>query len=520
MTEELESFVELLDQRVELSPDAVLVIDSNHEQVTFLEFHRRVQEAAAGFHGLGVTEGTVVSWQLPNLADTFVVFQALSQLGAVQSPLLMGFRERELTFLLGATRPSLLLVPGVWRGTDHEALGLKVVDALGLSTTVLDVRAGLPKADVAEAPRADSTSALEQVRYLYATSGSTGTPKLVRHCNRSLVAAGRGQARAMGYGPSDVAALVSSVAHIGGPIALAATLDTGCAMLLVDAFDPPGTLDLLAHFGTTIVNATPAAYLALVSEQRRRGPGPGLPSLRFCLSGGATVPPSLHGQIREHLGGRGLLPGYGMTEAGGIGAPMISDTDEQLERTVGIVMPGMSLRVVGADEREVSDGDIGEIRVAGPMVCDGYTDAAQTAEAFDEQGYLRTGDLGRIRSDRHLQVTGRIKDIIIRKGENISPKEVEDVMYSMPTVLEVAVVGTPDPDLGERVCAAVIMQRGAEPVTLEQVLQHCREAGLMIQKVPQRLDILEELPRTPLGKIDKRRLRQDLEASQADVTTE
>ena len=176
--------------------------------------------------------------------------------------------------------------------------------------------------------------------------------------------------------------------------------------------------------------------------------------------GGAAKPPEVHFEVRDEIGGRGVVHGYGMTEVPMIANGSPHDTDEQLANTDGKPVEGADVRIVRLDGAPAGPDEEGEVRVKGPMVFHGYTDPALTKEAFDEDGYFRTGDLGKLRADGHLTLTGRLKDVIVRKGENISAKEIEDLLYTHPKVVEVAVIGLPDPERGERVCAVVQLADG------------------------------------------------------------
>jgi acyl-CoA synthetase (AMP-forming)/AMP-acid ligase II len=197
--------------------------------------------------------------------------------------------------------------------------------------------------------------------------------------------------------------------------------------------------------------------------------------------------------------------------------PMISngsptDSDEQLANTDGKPVEGADVRIVTLDGRVAGPDEEGEVRVRGPIVFKGYTDPALTAEAFDDEGYFRTGDLGKLRADGHLALTGRLKDVIVRKGENISAKEIEDLLYTHPKVIEVAVIGLPDSSRGERVCAVVQLGNGVEGFELSEVVAFCRNAGLMTQKIPEQLEIRTEWPRAGTGKIVKKTLRDEYSA--------
>jgi acyl-CoA synthetase (AMP-forming)/AMP-acid ligase II len=196
-----------------------------------------------------------------------------------------------------------------------------------------------------------------------------------------------------------------------------------------------------------------------------------------------------------------------MTEVPMIANGSPHDSDEQLANTDGRPVEGATVRIVALDGSIASPGQEGEIRVKGPMVFKGYTNPELNAEAFDEEGWFRTGDLGVLRTDGHVSITGRLKDVIVRKGENISAKEIEDLLSTHEKVAEVAVIGLPDPQRGEMVCA-VVMPAAGEALSFEEMVTFCREAGLMTQKIPERLEIREDFPRAGTGKVVKKDLRQ------------
>jgi acyl-CoA synthetase (AMP-forming)/AMP-acid ligase II len=225
--------------------------------------------------------------------------------------------------------------------------------------------------------------------------------------------------------------------------------------------------------------------------------------------GGAAKPPGIHYEVRDEIGGRGVVHGYGMTEVPMIAQGSPSDSDEQLANTDGKPVEGAEVRIVTLDGRMAGPGEEGEVRVRGPMVFHGYTDPALTADAFDPDGFFRTGDLGVLRADGHVALTGRLKDVIVRKGENISAKEIEDLLYSHPKVIEVAVVGIPDATRGEMVCAVVQLAEGADGLDLAEVVAFCRQAGLMTQKIPERVETRTDWPRAGTGKILKKALRDE-----------
>ncbi|MFK8847290.1 class I adenylate-forming enzyme family protein [Streptomyces sp. Ac-502] len=526
------SLWELMRYRAELSPRQPMFFDEttggSGQTVTFGEVRDRARRLAAGFHGLGIGAGTRVLWQLPTWPLTVAVSLALARLGAVQIPVLHLHREREVGFALRQSAAEYAIVPGEWRGHDYAGTAREAAPA---GVRVLSVADGLPEAapgsggTLPDFVRPDSTPT-----WIYYTSGTTAEPKGVRHTDGSLLAGGIGLATALGMTAADTGSIAFPYAHIAGPDYLVAMLLSGFPAVVLDTFEPAAAVEAYRRHGVTMAGGSTAFYQAFLDEARRRrahaGPGPAVglvPTLRLLSGGGAPLPPELY-----HAAGRELecavVHGYGMTEC-----PMITmgtpyDSDEQLAHTVGKPVTGARVRIVRPDGGAARPGEPGEITVRGPMVCRGYTDPALTAGAFDADGWFHTGDLGLLRTDGHLVITGRLKDIIIRKGENISAQEIEELVRAHPAVSEVAVIGLPDRERGERVCAVVTLAgagprpgagagsasgAGADVLTLGALTAHLRRAGLMPQKLPEQLEILDTLPRGgPLNKVLKGALRE------------
>jgi cyclohexanecarboxylate-CoA ligase len=496
------TFWELVERRAELSADRPLFYDEQDRVVTFGRFRDWAERVAAGFWDLGVREGTVVSWQLPTRIETVVASMALCRLGAVQNPIIHIYREREVGFVLRQSGARCFLVPGAWRGFDYEemgrALAKDLADAGRQPPEVIVAYDTLPEGDPARLPPPPvSVPAGEApVRWLYYTSGTTADPKGVRHTDRTLLAGAVGLAVALDLDESDVGSIAFPYAHIGGPDMLGVLLTHGCGAVLLEAFVPADAVEVYRRHGATMAGGSTAFYTAFLAEQRKDPSVPLIPSLRLLSGGGAPKPPEVYYEVKRELGVP-IAHGYGMTEC-----PMISqgsphDSDEQLADSDGKPVRGAEVRIVD-----------GEVRVRGPMLFHGYTDPALDAEAFDEEGYFRTGDLGHLRPDGHLVLTGRTKDVIIRKGENISAKEIEDLLYQHPQVANVAVIGLPDVERGERVCAVVEMAPGVADLTFVQMQEYCRSAGLMVQKIPEQLEIVDVLPRNATLKVLKYQLRE------------
>ncbi|MFJ6985147.1 MULTISPECIES: class I adenylate-forming enzyme family protein [unclassified Streptomyces] len=480
---------DLLDRRADLTPDRPVLLQGDRV-LTFGALRERAERAAAGLYGMGVRPGTVVAWQLPTRPETAVLSFALARLGAVQTPVIPFYREREVGFALRASGADFFASPGVWRGFDHTAMA-RALGARG----VFEAYDGLPDGDpaVLPAPPAEGTS----VRWIYWTSGTTSDPKGVLHTDRSLLAGGSCLAHALRLGPDDVGSMAFPYAHIAGPDYTVMLLLCGFPAVMFEHFALPEALAEYRRHGVTVAGGSTAFYAMFLAEQRRRPDVPLIPTLRLLAGGGAPKPPELYHAVVRELGAQ-LTHGYGMTEVPMITMGSPDDTAEQLATTEGRPPEGMEIRIVD-----------GEVRLRGPAVCRGYLDPEQTAEAFDADGFLRTGDLGRLTASGHLVLTGRLKDVIIRKGENVSAQEVEALLHTHPGVGDVAVIGLPDAERGELVCAVVEQPPGVRLLTLAAVTEHLRAAGLSVHKLPERLEVVDALPRNEtLRKVLKYRLRE------------
>ena len=355
----------------------------------------------------------------------------------------------------------------------------------------------------------------DEVRWIYFTSGTTSDPKGVRHSDRTLITGANGLAVALDMSPDDVGSIAFPFSHIAGPDYFGTMLIAGFPALLFETFAPATAVPLLARSGVTMVGGGPAFYQMYLAEQRKDPATPIIPTLRKMSGGGAPMPPEIYEEVKREFGVK-TCHGYGMTECPMICEGSPHDTDEQLANTVGKPVVGLEMRIVTDDGTVAAPGINGEVRLKGPMVFRGYTDAAATADAFDDDGWFRTGDLGHIRPDGHVILTGRLKDVIIRKGENISAQEIEHVLYTHPKVGDVAVIGVPDRERGERVCAVVERVADADPaddLTFAEMVATLTEAQLMRQKFPEQLEIVDALPRNEtLRKVLKFKLREEYAA--------
>jgi len=495
----------LVEARAEATPGALFAVDEDDRTLTFAGYRDAALRAAAGLFERGVTAETPVSWMLPTTLESLVLAAALARLGAVQNPILPIYRERETRFVTGQTRAQLLCVPTPFRGFDYPALA-RTLAAGNPALDVLIVDRSLPEGDPRVLP-VPKPFAIPPVRWVFYTSGTTSDPKGALHTDASLIASFKGFVRILEVGADDRHAFVFPITHVGGVGWLIASLVAGFAHIAVPIFDPKRTMPLLARHGVTLAGAGTVFHQAYLAAQREQPGIPLFPRVRAFPGGGAPKPPQLHYDLKRELGGVGIVSGYGLTECPVIAMNTVRDPDEKLAHTEGrLNPPEAEVRVIRTDGSVAAPGEEGELCVRGPQLCRGYLDAKLDATAFDTDGYFHTGDLGRLDRDGYVVITGRTKDVIIRKGENISAKEVEDLLYTHPKVADVAVIGLPDPALGERCCAVVACRDGGR-LEFEEMVEFLLGKQLMKQKIPEQLELVTEVPRNAAGKIQKQLLR-------------
>ncbi|MGW2411557.1 class I adenylate-forming enzyme family protein [Streptomyces tubercidicus] len=491
---------DLVAWRAARTPDAPALIQGadsarTERRITFGTLHHRAERVAAGLYERGVRPGSRVVWQLPTRIETVLFSLALARIGAVQSPVVPLYRAHETGQVLRRTRAEFFAVPGLRRGFDHRAMADRLAAGLPGPLTVLDAYDTLPDADPAALPPPPADD--DAVRWIYWTSGTTAAPRGVLHTDRSLRTAGHWLGAALRIRPSDIGSMAFPYAHVAGPDYTVLLLEHGIPAVLLEHFALPGALAAYRRHRVTLAGGSTAFYTLFLAEARKLPPGRQLlPSLRLLAGGGAPLPTALYHEVVAALG-CGLTHGYAMTEA-----PMVTmgdpyDSPEHLAGTDGRPPAGMEIRIAP---------DTGEIGLRGPAVCRGYLDEP---DPFDADGFLPTGDLGHLTATGHLVVTGRLKDIIIRKGENISAQEIEELLHRHPDIADAAVIGLPDPDRGERVCAVIEQPANAGELTLAALSAHLLSHGLARHKLPEQLELLPALPRgATLRKVLKQELRE------------
>jgi len=492
---------QLICERADLTPDKRMAIDERDRTMTFGEYRAWSERVAAGLAARGVGIGSNVSWVLPSRFEAMVLAAALSRLGAVQNPILPIYRTREVGFIARQSKCSTIVVPGTFRGFDYVPMVTEATSGLEVDIVVADP--DLPEGD--PATLSEYVPGFDEPRWLFYSSGTTADPKGAKHSDHSLSASNEGMQWSMEVVPDDKAAVVFPITHVGGVLWLFNAMQTGVELLVVETFNPTETPRWLGEHGVTCAGAGTVFWLAYLNAQRALPPGEQLmPDVRIFNGGGAPKPKSLHADMMAAFGAP-LIGGWGMTESPINTMVHVDDPDIKKAETDGRAAPDVQIRII-LDGRECGPNEEGELRLKGPQVCSGYLDATLDADAFDEDGWFRTGDLGVRDEGGWVSITGRLKDIIIRKGENISAKEIEDLLHTHPAIADAAVIGLPDDSSGERACAVMVLREN-QTLTLAEMVAFLKERHLPMYKIPEQLEIVSALPRNPTGKVLKKDLR-------------
>jgi cyclohexanecarboxylate-CoA ligase len=454
--------------------------------------------------------GSVVSFMLPNWHEATVIYLATTIAGMVVNPILPALRDRELLFILRDVGSRMVFVPSVFDRQDYASMLSRVAAQMDSPPEVVVVRGELEmscghtpflsllqrQTPAAELPALDP----DAVRMILYTSGTTGQPKGVLHSHNSMHALICQLRDYWRVRPGDRFLVPSPIAHIGGSIyAFECPMLLGTTAVLMDRWDAGYAVTLMrAERCTHMAGATPFLEQILTAAERA---GTRLPELQLFVCGGASVPPSLIRRAASYFEHAVITRVYGSTEVPvtTIGAPLDADHAADTDGRAGFA----EIKLYGAG----SSG--GEIRARGPQMLVGYLHPEDEDESFDADGYFRTGDLARWVDEDYLVVTGRAKDIIIRSGENIAPKEIEDILIGHPGIAEITIVGLPDTRTGERACAVIVPtdRPGPDVASLRSFLQ---AQGVATFKVPEQVVIWEELPRNNAGKVLKHQIQAAL----------
>src|SRR5437762_4856131 len=506
----------MLAARVRATPDRTFLIEGRREggrRYTFAELAARAERMAVALGRIGVRAGDVVSWQLPNWFESAALAAAIDRLGAVSNPIITIYRAEEVSFVCRQARTRVLVVPGVVRGVDHREMARAVQQAASDLEHVLTLRAepgeGMRALEALESTPASSIPSAppgpHDVAMLFYTSGTTAEPKGVIHTPSTLGAVIRFHAELFHPTPDDVGLLQFPLAHLGGIVMFVMLpIAHGSSVVFMESFDPELAVDLIERHRITSAGGPPAVLQAMFAAKNFAPEK--VRSVRGSGAGAADVTPELMRQAKERFGGALVHRSYGMTECPMFTSGAPGDPEEKRFGTDGRPVPGCAARLADEAGRPVGPNVEGELQVYGPQLCVGYLDPALNA-AFTPDGFLRTGDLAVVDDEGYIRITGRRKDIIIRKCENLSAKGIEDDLAAHPKVADVAVIGVPDAVSGERVCACVVLRPGAMSLTLAEVRAFMEARGVMRQKIPEQLEVVAELPRNATGKVRKDVLR-------------
>ncbi|MBI1182028.1 MAG: AMP-binding protein [Alphaproteobacteria bacterium] len=503
-------------------PDRLHLIDGDLA-LSRGQIHDRALRLAGWFDALGLAPGSVVSFQLPNWWEAAVVDLAAAMTGLVVNPVVPIYREAEVRFMLGEARSRVVFAPGVFRGFDHAAMMGRILPDLPEEAVLVTARARLGGAlcldDLLSGPRLAAPRKVDSdaVKLLMYTSGTTGRPKGVLHSHNTLSADSLKMCRAMGLGTGDRTFSPSPLTHVSGYLwALTAPWTCGVPVVTTDVWDAGAAFDAICRHGCSFMLGATPFLQDLVAEAARRGET--LETLRFFLCGGASVPPGLIREAAQRFPNCVPFRVFGATEVPTMTAGPASRAGLDLAAETDGRLLGCEVRLVHPETGEpVADGEEGEILAREPSMALGYARPEDNEEAYDADGFFRTGDLGRLVHGDHIVCTGRKKDLIIRAGENISAREIEDVLFRSPRIAEAAVVAMPSARTGEAVCAFVV-PAGEEAVDLAHVAALVGAAGLARQKTPERVIPVAELPKTASGKVRKDILRGMAAASREEET--
>lgn len=508
-----ETLADALQTAAEQTPQRILLIDGERR----LDCETLHAEATALAHAMltRAPTGSVISFMLPNWHEAAVIYLAATLAGMVVNPILPSLRDRELQFILKDVDSRIIFVPARFRQQECAAMLSRVVAQLDSPPDVVVLR-GDPAGHIAyESLLREKTSATsfperdpDAVRMILYTSGTTGRPKGVMHSHNSLHALIQQIRNHWLAAPGDKFLVPSPIGHIGGSIyTFEGPLLLGTTAVLMDRWDADEAVRIMDREGCThMAGATP--FLEQVLTAARRA-GTRVPSLKVFICGGASVPPALIRNAAEYFERAVVSRVYGSTEVPVTTVGAIDRNDIAHAADTDGRAGFAEIKLI--DHSSAPSGQ-GEIHARGPQMLVGYLHEEDENDSFDADGYFRTGDLGRRVDGDYLVVTGRAKDIIIRNGENISPKEVEDILIGHPQIAEVAIVGLPDARTGERACA-VIVPKGSPGPTVANVGEFLDALRVAKFKFPEQVVLWDALPKNDAGKVLKHQIRATLAQS-------
>jgi acyl-CoA synthetase (AMP-forming)/AMP-acid ligase II len=509
----------IVRRQAEQRPDKVFLTDAS-TSCTYGDLHRSSLRLAAGLAGRGIGAGDRVAVQIPNWTEFGVIAVALSRIGAIMVPIMPIYRRDEVGYILASAGVKAAFTAGEFRKFDHAQMFAGLIgDPL---ESVFVVRGEpVPGTESYTSLFAGDTELVPELRpepgpddpfVIVFSSGTTSRPKGCLHTFNAMACGARLLGQGWHYSDADVQFGPSPVTHTTGLVtSILLPLVFGAGSHIMEIWEPRAGLERIAKFGCT-GSVTATAFLQMLLSVYDPDVHDAS-SMRFWTSAGAPIPGSFIEAARRAIPNMAVLSLYGRTENVTTTMCTLDDDPARSVTSDGKALPGQEVRIVDSEGREVPRGQEGDISYRGSMNSLEYINQPEeTAAMYTADGFSRSGDLGTMDADGYVRVTGRLKDIVIRGGLNISVRQVEDLLTARPEVGAVAVVGMPDETMGERVCCYLVPAAGAAALTLEQIRDYLLSAGLAIQKVPERLEIVTELPMTATGKIQKHLLRAEITA--------
>jgi len=514
-----------LDRNVREAPNKLAVVGANSmtgetSRLTYAELGRMTDRIAVGFHKMGLRSGDIVSCQLPNWWEFLATYLACSRIGAVINPLMPIFRHRELRFMLGFAETKLVIVPRHFRDCDYPQMIDDIRGDLPALEHVLVIgdedensfEARLTQPEWEAGPDANqilnsNRPHPDDITELAYTSGTTGEPKGVTHSANTLLSNIYTFSERLELSGDDTIFMPSPLAHQTGFIyGIMMPILLGATAVYQDIWDGRAGLEIIKDNGCTyMMGAVP--FLADLTEAAEAKGKP--ETLHSFLCAGAPIPSVLVERANQSVGAV-IHSGWGMSENGVVTSTSPADAAKRASTSDGFPLPGMEIRAVDDAGNTVPPNTEGRLQARGSSTFAGYHKKPEK-NGIDPDGWFETGDLARIDPDGYARISGRSKDIIIRGGENIPVVEVEAALYKHPSIATAAVVGYPDPRMGERGCAFVTLREGTN-FSFEDMTNFMAENGLAKQYWPERLEVVTEMPTTPSGKIQKFKLRETAQA--------
>lgn len=506
-----------LARQAQARPTATAVVDADR-RATWAELHGLSQRLALHLHALGIGRGDAVALQLPNWLEYLIGYYGIQLAGGVVIQPGADWRSLDTEYALAISGAKATIIPGVFADHDFPAMIDELRPRLAGLEHVIVAR-GSREGDVAlEELLADpieerlplerlepcQPSPDDVVRIVF-TSGTTGRPKAIMHTNNTVAHSSRTLISAFRHCADDVfLQYVPLSTNYGTIMGLHLHVTTGARIVLMDRFSATRALELIEDERVTFLAGTPTAFIALVNSPARRGRA--VDSLRLLMSAGASFPVPSIKELRASFPTT-FIDSFGMNEFGMGLWCATTDNPRDVDGSIGRPIPGLEARVVDAEGNEVAAGEIGELVIKSPGMCCGYHgDPEATTAAWDSEGWFYSGDLATQDGKGYFRVVGRAKDVIIRGGANVSPREVEEALSGHPYVREVSVIGLADAHYGEVVCACVIAQPDV-PMSAEDVRSYL-EPRIAAIKIPSRVFFMREFPLNSMGKVRKDVLRQ------------